>query len=184
MKKIIGALALVLALSVASTYYYFSGREYVYRFTEAQLQDALDARLPLTRSYLVFFEVTLDKPRVSLTEGSDRVRAGMDIVLNVKLGKEAKPLGGTIDVTGGVRYVSADGQFFLTDPVIERLELQGVSPKYAKSIRTAMTKAVAEYYATHPIYTLRASNAKQAATRLVLKDVVVQGHTLVVTLGV
>jgi hypothetical protein len=183
-KKGLTALVLVLVVAVAGTYYYFSGREYVFRFTEAQLQEQLDQQLPLTRSYFLIFQVTLDNPRVSLTDGSNRVRAGLDIVLNAKAGGESRPLGGTIDVTGGVKYVAAKGEFFLTDPVIERLELQGVSPKYAGSVRAVMTKAIAEYYSTHPIYSLKATDVNQAAARLVLKDVVVQGQTLVVTLGV
>ena len=184
MKRGLAALALVLVVAAASAYYYFSGQEYVFRFTEAQLQQRLEESLPITRSYLLIFQVTLDNPRVLLTDGSNRVRAGLDIVLNATIGGESRPLGGTIDVEGGIKYVPAQGQFFLTDPAIERLELQGVPPKYADSARAAMTKAIAEYYSTHPIYSLKATDVNQAAARLMLKDVIVERQTLVLTLGV
>ncbi|MFA6986659.1 MAG: DUF1439 domain-containing protein [Arenimonas sp.] len=89
-----------------------------------------------------------------------------------------------LDVEGGIKYVPVQGQFFLTDPVIERLELQGVPPKHAGSARAAMTRAIAEYYSTHPIYSLKATDVNQAAARLMLRDVIVERQTLVLTLGV
>jgi hypothetical protein len=92
-------------------------------------------------------------------------------------------LGGTIDASGEIKYVQATGEFFLTDPVIERLAVQGIPDAYAGKVSSALTKAVAAYYADHPIYSLRATDAKHAAARLVLKNVVVENHELVVTLG-
>jgi hypothetical protein len=70
-----------IAAALGGVYYYFYDREYVYRFTEAQLQQALSERLPFTKTYLLIFQITLDHARVALVNGSDRVRAGLDIAL-------------------------------------------------------------------------------------------------------
>ena len=183
MKKWLIALFVLLLLAAAGAYYHFSGKEYVFRFTEAQLQQKLAEKMPFTKSYLII-EVTLENPRVSLADGSGRIGAGMDIVLNVRIGNEPKPLGGTIDVTGGLAYNSADGEFFLTDPVIERLEVQGIPDKHLQKATDAITKVVAQYYETHPVYTLSSMDAKQVAAWMVLKDVVISDHTLIVTLGI
>ena len=93
------------------------------------------------------------------------------------------PLGGSVDVSGGVRYDSGRGAFFLTEPVIERVAVQGIPEKYAGKAREALTMALAAYYAERPIYTLNATDARQAAGRLVLRKVDIENRELVVTLG-
>ena len=75
-------------------------------------------------------------------------------------------LGGELDISGGVRYDEIDGQFFLTDPAIENLNIQGIPDKYSERANKVLTKALAEYYADRPIYTLRETDAKQAVAKL------------------
>jgi len=183
MKKVAIAFAILIAL-LAGTYYYFSGKEYVVRISESDIQDKLEEKLPLTKTYLFIIQVTLNNPRVNLKNGSNKVGAGLDVVFNITLNKNPKPLGGTVDVSGGVRYLSEKGQFFLTNPAIESLTVQGIDPKYTDKANKALTKALAEYYKNNPIYTLRVNDLKQAAAKMVLKDVVVENQELVITLGI
>jgi hypothetical protein len=183
-KRIVTIFVLLVVAAVGGGYYYFSGKEYVFRFSENQIREKLSTRLPLTKTYLLIFQVTLDNPRVSLLDNSKRVNAGLDIVLNIRFGGETRPLGGTIDASGEIKYVPATGQFFLTDPVIEHLAVHGIPDGYAEKVSSALTKALAAYYADHPIYSLTATDAKHAAARLVLKNVIVENHELVVTLGI
>ena len=175
---------LLIAAAIASVCYYFYGREYVYQFTEAQLRQALSKRLPFTKSYLLFFQITLDHPRITLVNGSDRVQAALDIILNVRVGQELLPLGGSVDASGGVRYDPNAAQLFLTQPKIEHLELQGVPEQYASRVASALSEALGTYYADHAIYTLNSLDSKELAARLVLKSVTVKEQCLVVTLGV
>ena len=182
-RKLIG-LAIVVLLTLGGLYYYFAGKEYVYQFTEAQLQQKLSAKLPLSRRYLFIFEVTLDHPRVSLVDGADRVAAGLDVILNIHVNDSPVPLGGTLDVSGGVSYDAEQGAFFLTAPVIEKLQVQGIPAQYTNKASQVLAKALGDYYRTHPLYTLSPTRAKQAAARLVLKDVEVRDQTLIVTLGI
>ena len=158
-------------------------REYKYRFTETELQEKLGARLPLTKTYLFIFDVTLDGPRVDLIEGSDRVAAGIDVILNIKIGDNTVPLGGAVDISGAIGYWPDTGEFFLTDPLIESLAIDGVPDRFAEQSRSVIEIAVAEYYRTRPIYTLEGTDAAKVAGRLLLKDVTVRDEELVVTLG-
>ena len=184
MRKPAIATAVVLLLLIVGGYWYFSGKEYVFRFPEAQIRETLAKKLPMTKTYLLIIQVTLDNPRVLLENGSNRVNAGLDVTLNVTVDNNPEPLGGSIDVSGGVRYEAEKGQFFLTDPVIEKLQVQGISPAYTEKTNNALTKALAEYYSERPIYTLSDLDAKQLAAQMVLKDVVVENKELVVTLGI
>jgi len=184
LKKVAIITSVILVLILAGAYLYFVGKEYEFRFSESEIQQTLETNLPLTRTYLIIIQVTLSNPRVQLENGSNRVNAGLDVGLNITINQNPEPLGGSIDVSGGVRYVSEDGQFFLSDPVIEQLHIQGIPDQYTDKANSALTKALAEFYREHPIYTLSAYDAKQAVARMVLKNVVVENKELVVTLGI
>jgi hypothetical protein len=56
LRRAIPLTLLLIAAAIASAYYYFHGRNYVYRFTAAQLQQALSERLPFTKTYLLVFK--------------------------------------------------------------------------------------------------------------------------------
>jgi len=176
-------MVLLLVVVIGGALYYYASKEYVLRFREDEIQAKLDSKLPITKTYFLVFQVTLDNPRVNLTNGSARVEAGLDITLDIRIGSEPKPLGGAVDVSGEIRYARETGDFFLTDPVIEHLALQGVPDRYHQKVKSALAKALVEYFADHPIYTLSAADAKQVVSWLVLKKVVVENQELVVTLG-
>lgn len=184
MKKVAIAAVVILIAVVAGTYYYFSGKEYVVRLSEPEITEKLEEKLPLTKTYLFVIQVTLDNPRVHLENGSKRVNAGLDVVFNITLNKNPKPIGGKVDASGGILYLAEKGQFFLTNPVVENLQVQGIPAEYTNKLNTALTKALAEYYKKRPIYTLRVTDAKQAVARMVLKDVIVENRELVITLGI
>ncbi|MEK7412327.1 MAG: DUF1439 domain-containing protein [Planctomycetota bacterium] len=183
MKKALIGLIVLLVLTIAGVLYFLFGKTFEFRITAGEIQAGLNAKLPYTRSYFFVFEVTLDNPRVTLVDGSEKIKAGLDIVLNIHIGNEKKPLSGSVDVASGVRYDPETHQFFLIDPVIERLAVQGIPEKYEQKVGEALTKALSEYYQSHPVYTLKGTDLKQAAARLLLKKVVVIDQALVVTLG-
>lgn len=169
------------AIVIGSIYYYFYGKEYTYRFTEAQLQQALSERLPVKEYFAIFSIITLDHPRVTLVNGSDRIRIGLDISLDVFWGDRMLKFSGSVDSAGGVRYNRETGQLFLTQPKIERLELQGIPEQYTSSAAAALSKALDKYYSENAIYTLDGFDAKQVVARLTLKSVVVESQQLAVT---
>ena len=178
------SVVVALTVAIAGAYMYFSGKEYVIKITELQIQEKMREALPLSKTYLFVFQVSLDSPRIELTNGSDRIRAGLDITMNVKLGNEDLPLGGSVDASGGVKYVSNEGSFYLTDPEVENLSIQGVPQQYADRVTQVVELALAEYYSAHPVYRLKTDDIKQATAKLVLKDVTIQNQELVVTLGI
>lgn len=182
-KKVFIAISIFIVLS-AGAYFYFTGTEYVVRMSESEIREKLDKKLPLTKSYFFIIQITLKNPRVMLEERSKRVKAGLDILLNIKINKNPKPLGGTIDVSGGVKYLAEKGEFFLTDPIIENLGVQGIPNKYLDKVNKALTQLLTKYYESNPIYTLHLSDSKQAIARMALKDVAVVNKELVVTLGI
>ena len=88
-----------------------------------------------------------------------------------------------MDVSGGVRYAPDEGAFYLTNPQIENVQLQGIPARFANHANYALSLALSEFYRDRPIYRLSEADAKHAATKFVLRDVVVKDETLHVTLG-
>jgi hypothetical protein len=183
MKRILLMILVILLLLAGGTFYYFSGRQYVYTFSENQIREKLADRLPFKRTYLFFFDVTLDNPRVSLADESGRISAGLDITLGIRIGGQPVPLGGTIDVAGRLDYRADEAAFYLADPEIENFFIQGLPQEYAGKVSKVLADGLRDYFSNHPVYSLRDGRSRDLAARLVLKDVVVRDHMLVVTLG-
>ncbi len=184
MKKNLLIAAVVILLLLIGAYFYFSGKEYSVRLTELEIQTKLAEKLPITKTYFFIFQLTISNPRVRLENGSSSVNAGLDVVLNITVGENLKPLGGTVDVSGGIRYASENGEFFLTNPKIENFEIQGINPKYTNKVNASITKFLNEYYEKNAIYTLNYSDSKQTVARMILKDVIVDNKELAITLGI
>lgn len=88
-----------------------------------------------------------------------------------------------MDASGGVRYERETGAFHLTDVEVERIELPGLPDEHEPRVRAAVTLALRAYYDRNPIYTLRPTDTRRAAARLLLKDVTVRDDRLLLTLG-
>lgn len=184
MKKIIGIVVLLLVVGLVGAYFYFSGKEYIVSIPENDIQVKMNDKLPITKSYFIIFQVTLENPRVMLEEGSNRINAGLDTILNIKVGEQPKPLGGSLDISGNLKYVDESGEFYLIDPVIEKFNVQGIPEKYTDKVNSVFTKALSEFYAKHPVYTLSSLDVKQSITKLALKNIIVENKELVVTFGI
>ncbi len=176
-------LAAALVLAGVGGYLYVQSRSLVLAFSEADLQARLSALPPYTRTHLRVFHVTIDNPRVTLHEGSDRIHAGSDVAVSVDVGGRSGSLAGSIEASGGVRYEPTTGEFFLSDATVERLSIPGLPEPYAAPAGEAVARAVRAYYDRHAVYTLQPTDLKKATARALLKDVVVADRHLVLTLG-
>ena len=106
------------------------------------------------------------------------------MLLNIRINDNEKPLGGSVDVSGTIKYMPEEGAFYLTQPDIENLLIEGLSEKYKSKASTVIEKALTNFYSSRPIYTLKSSDAKQIAAKMVLKNLVVKEKNVVVTLGI
>jgi hypothetical protein len=183
-RNVVGVLVGAMVLGAAAGgYHYVQGRTVTLTFSEAEIQSRLDAAPPFTRTYLGVVQVTLDNPRVSLVDGSERIRAGSDVAVRVGLGSREISVPGSVEASGGVRFQPETGEFFLTDPVVEHLSVPGIPEEHAPRVAGAIERALRIYYDRNPIYTLEATDVKQATARLLLRDVRVADRHLVVTLA-
>ncbi len=184
MNKVLAALGFTILVIAVAVYSYFSGRDYQITIPEADIVAKLNQKLPMEKTYLLIFKVTLDNPRVDLIAGSNRINLGLDVQLNIHINGDSKPLGGKIDASGSLKYVPEEGAFYLVDPAIENLALQGVPEKHIEKATKVIQQALVHFYSARPVYKLKRSDIKQSFTRLVLKKLEVQNEAVVVTLGI
>ena len=183
MKQFVAGLLLLILALIAAAFFFLRDREFTYRFSETDLRERLDDRLPWSESYYLIFEVTVDNPRIDLIEGSDRVAGGVDATLNITINNNPRPLSGAVDLSGAVKYVREEAAFYLADPQVENVRIAGIPDRYANRANEAISKALSAFYKSRPIYTLEGTEASKQAARLLLKDVTVKDEHLIVTLA-
>ena len=173
----------ILILLAGGAYFLFKDNTVTLKFTEPELRQKLEEKMPFSEDYLFIFNVTLENPRIDLIEGSDRVAGGLDAVLNIAIGDSDVPINGALDVSGAMRYAPEEGAFYLTDPRIETVQLRGVPDGFANRANNALSEALREFYRERPIYVLSEEDMRQRTAKMVLRDVIVKDETLHVTLG-
>jgi len=156
---------------------------HVFRFSEETIENVLQKRAPLTRSYFRVFDVTIDAPRVDLIEKSDRIAAGADVILDIKIGGFETPLQGAADISGSIEYRAEETAFYLADPQIEVLKIPGIPERFSDRAHGVVALAISEFYENRPLYELTGDETPKAAARMLLRDIVVKDGKLVVTLG-
>jgi len=175
--------ALILLGLAAGGWWLLAGRSLEIRITEAELQQALASRFPISQTHYVVLDIDLQQPRLALREDSDRIALGIDIGLNLRVGRQREPLVGSIDLETGLRYMASEGQFFLDQPVVTGFDLGGIPETWNQRAREVLTAAAGATLTTRPVYTLKSEDRRQAAAKMVLRDVRVKGRDLIVTLG-
>jgi len=175
-------LGLVAAVA-AGAVWYIAGRGLEIRITEDELREALQSRFPLRQTHYLVLDVTLDQPRIALREDSDRIALGVDARLDLRIGRQREPLLLGLDLETGLRFVPGEGQFYLDRPELTALDLAGLPDDWSERGREVLTAAAGVALTRRPIYTLKSADARQAAAKLVLRDVRVDGSDLVVRLG-
>jgi hypothetical protein len=171
-------LLLVAALSACEN-------EYVLRIPQNQLQEKVNETFPAKKPFLAlgYFSFTFENPRVTLKEGSDRIHIALDVTPTQ--GALLNPQhSASIEVSSGIRYDNKQGAFYLVSPTIEQIGTRAALPiKSRPGTNGILAQLLAEYYATHPVYVLDASQLKQSAAKITLKSVSVENAELVVRLG-
>lgn len=130
------------------------------------------------------FKITFKNPEVMLLDVSDKVKIGLDAILNIKIKGQSKPLRGSAEVISGIDFDTDSGKFFLTDCQIEKLHVDGIPDKYISKLNKVANMAAKELHYKYPVYTLRAKDAKTTAAKLLLKKVVVSNGAVIITLGI
>ena len=182
---------LTLVAAAAGAALFFSGTKFDLRISESQIQEQLNQKFPFEKRFFSVLWIRFKSPILNLEEGSDRINFGCQIESNMgQTGVDrpaAEDAGGLVSgmakISGSLRYEPNEGAFYLNDPRVDDLVVPGVPEKYLERARRTITKAAAQFLRFMPIYKLKPEDSKQAAAKLILRQVIVKNRELVVTLG-
>ena len=183
MKRTLIAVAIVALVASVAAFLYFKGRRYEIVITQEQIDGALADRFPVSKRYLLLLQVTYSEPVLSLLPEANRIRVGMKAELGYKRDEQDEFIGGSVAVVTGIRYDPEKYQFYLDDPKIETVSVQGVSPQFADRVKDGLQAVSKEHLESIPVYTIRADDVKKTVARMILKDVRIRDGVIHVTLG-
>jgi len=182
MKKLIIP-AVVLLILVIGAFFFFKGKTREIIITQAQLEQKLSEKFPYTKKFLLLFELTYSNPKLSLLEGSDKIRVGLDAAINLLIDKEGKDLNGGITVLAELRYDRENQAFHLDNAELERLDIDGIPEKWEERVMKLSTEAANLYFKNHPVYELEHRNFKESVAKILLKNFEIRDEIVVVTVG-
>jgi len=153
------------------------------RISESQINAALTKQFPVSQTLLGVLKLSYENPKVTLPPGADRILLAVDANLSLSLLPGGKNLAGTCLFDSGVRYDPSSASFFLADPRIQKLEIQGLpQDQVARVTQAALQLGKTQLEAT-PIYTLDTSDPTLQAAQRFVKDVRVKNGAVEILLG-
>lgn len=142
--------------------------------TEQQIQQNISSRMPLTRQGKIM-SVTLDNTVIDLLGNGNRVRIQSDIALLSTIGLQSR---GNLTAEGDVRFDDASDSFFIDNPQVLDLNIEGVPAVYKPSVIQLAQQTLAPAFSGQAVYVLR-ENGTQALARMMLRTMTIDGSQVV-----
>lgn len=165
MKYMIGIVFLVVA-NFANAF------TFTKEFTEAELQQKIEAMMPLETQQL-FMTIFITEPRLDLIEGSNQ----LSIQATAPGGLQGN---GTTHIMGEISYQPDEGAFYLHNPIILKLKIDGIQEIYQPEIKQIAQIALSEALLQQPVYKLDDDNLQHKLAKSKLESVLVKDEKLIV----
>ncbi|MFP6845888.1 MAG: DUF1439 domain-containing protein [Thalassolituus sp.] len=152
---------------------------YDMRISEAQLQEQLNARMPWQQAKS-FVNLTINNALVDLLPEGNRVRVTTDAKVMLSIGLQSS---GTLVFEGDIRYKTEDHSFYIDNPVIIDMQVEGMSPQLKPQVITLAQHSIEPALKDRPVYTLSDSDATQVMAKMMLKDLTIEKDEVILTLS-
>jgi hypothetical protein len=172
-RLILAVAALALALLAGGWLLLRYSPEVTLTFTQAQLQSQIEPKFP-KRKCLLSACVELTDPRVTLTEGTDRI--GIDASFVATLGSRAMP--GIARFTGRPHYEQGSGSFYLKDVEVVEFKMSGNAPDFDEVVKVRGPGIVAAIMNQFPLYSVQSHPNYGSLAKLALRSVRVEQSQL------
>ena len=149
------------------------------RFSRSDLQQELHARLPVTQGNDVF-TLTISDPFLTLLSDEQRLSIRTRIVVTTAFGYSGQ---GLVSVDGKLRYQRADYSFYIDEPRITGLQIDGLAPALQPQLQNLAQNLLAPALTGHPVYTLKETDMQEALVRMMLKSLHIEPDHVVARLG-
>lgn len=148
-------------------------------FTQPQLQQALDRNFPKHYDKLGgLVSMTLLNPRLSIPQGSNRLRLDFDLGIGA-LGSDSSRPSGHFALTSALRFDPTTRGLHLQDPTIEQVNVPSLGGMMNTSARGLLNSWLAGYARDEPIYRFDNSLLDRLGSRRVGRTDIENGQVVV-----
>lgn len=142
--------------------------------TEEQIQTTLNQRLPFARQSQ-FMTLTIQRADIDLKGNGNRVGMINDFILTTTVGLQSR---GTITAEGDVRFDDAEDSFYIDNPEVIDVEIEGIPTMYRNSVIKLAQQTLAPAISGQPVYTLT-DEGQQKLAKMLLKEMNISDHEVV-----
>jgi len=142
--------------------------------TEQQIQENISSRMPLSRQGRLM-TLTLDNTLIDLLSDNNRVRLTSDMQLMSTLGIQSR---GNLVAEGDVRFDDESDSFYIDNPTVIDLNIEGVPAAYKPSIIQLAQQTLAPSLSGQPVYVLK-EDGQQGLARMLLKSMTINDQAVV-----
>ena len=159
----------------------FSQRAQAYTLTMTQkdLQTMTEGWFPVNQT-TVIGDVELSSPRIILPSGSDRI--GFAVNIRIEMPGQYIATGNGV-INGELDYSAKRGEFYLRDPRLTKLTVDGLPPSYDAMVLSVMNDLTEQHLPLIVVYRLDKQKIAHASVMRTLKSVRVYKGQLLVELG-
>lgn len=151
-------------------------------FTQPQLQSSLDRNFPKEYDKLGgLVSLTLMNPRLSIPQGSNRLRLDFDVGLGA-LGSDSSQARGRFALTSALRWDANTRGLHLQDPAIESVDVPALGGMMNTTSRQLLNSWLSDYARDEPVYRFDNSLLDRIGARRIGSTEIENGQ-VVVNLG-
>ena len=151
-------------------------------FTQPQLQSSLDRNFPKEYDKLGgLVSLTLMNPRLSIPQGSNRLRLDFDVGLGA-LGSDSSQARGRFALTSALRWDPTTRGLHLQDPAIESVDVPALGGMMNTTSRQLLNSWLSDYARDEPVYRFDNSLLDRIGARRIGSTEIENGQ-VVVNLG-
>nr|WP_255606003.1 DUF1439 domain-containing protein [Thalassolituus sp. ST750PaO-4] len=143
------------------------------------MQQQLDSQMPLTQSQGMV-TLTLSNPKLDLLPSGNRLSLQTNAVIATSIGLQSN---GQLTVEGKIRYDKASYSFFIEEPVIRQLDIDGLAPALQPQLISLAQKALTPALTKQPVYTLSDQDMTEAMARMMLKSLTISDADVVLVMS-
>jgi hypothetical protein len=131
--------------------------------SQAQLEELLARRFPLTRRVLEIFDVTVSAPRLRLLPEANRIATDFDLASTERLLRSQHR--GTLALSFGLRFEPSDNTLRVTQVKVERLLIDGAPAALQRHVERLGTLLAEQALDDQVVHTLRPKDVEAVQGR-------------------
>ena len=148
-------------------------------FTQPQLQQSLNRNFPKHYDKLGgLVSMTLLNPRLSIPQGSNRLRLDFDVGIGA-LGSDSSRPSGHFALTSALRFDPSTRGLHLQDPSIEQVDVPALGGVMNSSARGLLNSWLADYARDEPVYRFDNSLLDRLGSRRIGRTDIENGQVVV-----